>query len=76
MELEQGTQIVEVYDSTSLQTDPMMRFPIPVTVLGRQMDVETILYLTFGKAVTECLQGRSTSRGCVMPGVLFDWPDT
>ena len=41
-----GSQIVEVCDSTLLQTDPIMGFPIPVSVLGRQMDVETILYLT------------------------------
>ena len=76
MDLEQGTQIVEVCDSTLLQTDPIMGFPIPMSVLGRQMDVETILYLTSGKGVTECLQGRSISRGCVMPRVLLGWPDT
>ena len=76
MDQEQGTQIVEVYDSTSLQTDPILGFPIPVSVLGRQMDVETILCLTYGKGVTECLQGRSISRGCVVPGILFGWPDT
>ena len=57
MDLEQRTQIVEVCDSTSLQTDPIIGFPIPVSVLGRQVDVETILYLTSGKGVTECLQG-------------------
>ena len=74
MDLKQRTQIVDVCDSTSLQTDPIMGFPIPV--LRRQMDVETILYLTSGKGVTECLQGRSISRGCVVPGVLFGWPDT
>ena len=51
-------QIVEVCDSTSLQTDPIMGFPIPVSVLGRPMYVETILYLTSGKGVTEYLQGR------------------
>ena len=72
--LKQGTQIVEVCDSTSLQTDPIMGFPIPV--LGRHVEVETILYLTSGKGMTECLQGRSISRGCVMPRVLFGWPDT
>ena len=76
MDLEQGTQIVEVCDSTSLQTDPIMGFPIPVSVLGRQMDVETILYLTSGKGVIGCLQGCSISRGCVVPGVLLSWPDT
>ena len=70
MDLEQGTQKVEVCDSTLLQTDPIMGFPIP------QMDVETILYLTSGKGVTECLQGRSISRGCVVPGVLIVWSDT
>ena len=57
-------------DSNLLQTDPIMGFPIPVSVLLRQMHVDTILYLTSGKGVTECLQGRSISRGCVMPGVL------
>ena len=76
VDLEQGTQILEVCDSTLLQTDPIMGFPIPVSVLGRQMDVETILYLESGKGVTECLQGRSISRGCVVTGVLFGWPDT
>ena len=76
MDLEQGTQIVEVCDSTLLQTDPIMGFHIPVSVLGRQIDVETILYMTSGKGVTECLQGRSISQGCVVPGVLFGWPDT
>ena len=76
MDLEQGIQIVEVCDSTLLQTDPIMGFPIPMSVLRRQMDVESILYLTSGKGVTECLQGRSISRGCVMPGVLLGWPDT
>ena len=76
MDLEQGTQIVEVCDSTSLQTDPIMGFPIHVSVLGRQIDVETILYLTSGKGVTECLQGLSISRVYVMPGVLFGWPDS
>ena len=76
MDLEQGTQIVEVCDSTSLQIDPIVGFPIPMSVLGRQMDVETILYLTSGKGVTECLQGRSISQGCVVPGVLLGWPDT
>ena len=75
-DLEQGTQIVEVCDSTLLQTDPIMGFPIPESVLGRQMDVETILYLTSGKGVTECPQGRSISRGCVVPGALLGWPDT
>ena len=40
MDLEQGTQIVEVCDSTSLQTDPIMGLPIPESVLGRQMDAE------------------------------------
>ena len=76
LDLEQGTQIVEVCDSTSLQIVPIMGFPIPVSVRGRQMDVETILNLTSGKGVTECLQGCSISRLCVMPGVLFGWPDT
>ena len=76
MDLEQGTQIVEVCDSTSLQTDPITGFPIPESVLGRQMDVETILYLTSGKGVTGCLQGCSISRGCVVPRVLFGLPDT
>ena len=76
MDLEQVTQIVEVCDSTSLQTDPIIGFPIPVSVLGKQIDVETILYLTSGKGVTECLQGRSISRGCVVPKALFGWPDT
>ena len=74
MDLEQGTQIVEVCDSTWLQTDPIMGFPIPVSVLGRQKDVETILYLTSGKGVTECLQGHSIPGD--VPGVLFGWPDT
>ena len=74
--LEHGTQIVEICDSTLLQTDPIMGFSIPVSVLVRQMDVETILYLTSGKGVTECLQGRSISRGCIVPGVLLGWPDT
>ena len=32
MDLEQGTQTVEVCDSTLLQTDPIMGFPIPVSV--------------------------------------------
>ena len=63
-------------DSTSLQADPIMGFPIPVSVLRRQMDVETIPYLTSGKGVTECLQGRSISLGCVVPEALFGWPDT
>ena len=76
MDLEQGTQIVEVCDSTSLQTDPIVGFAIPMSVLERQIHLETILYLTSGKSVTECLQGRSISRGCVMPRVLFGWPDT
>ena len=76
MDVEQGTQIVEVCHSTLLQTDPKMGFAFPVSVLGRQMDVETILYLTSGKGVTECLQGRSISRGCVVLGVLLGWPDT
>ena len=67
---------MEVCDSTSLQTDPIMGFPIPESVLGRQMGVETILYLTSGKGVTGCLQGRSISPGCVMPEALFGWPDT
>ena len=66
----------ESCDSTSLQTDPVMGFLIPVSVLGRQMDVETILYLTSGQGVTECLQGRLISQGCVMPGVLSGCPDT
>ena len=30
---------MEVCDSTSLQTDPIMGFPSPVSVLRRQMDV-------------------------------------
>ena len=65
IDLKQGTQIVEVCDFTSLQTDPIMGFPI--LILGRQVDVETILYLTSGKGVTECLQGLSTSWECVGP---------
>ena len=76
LDLEHGTQIVEVCDSTLLQTYPIMGFPIPVSMLGRHMDVETILYLTSRKGVTECLQGRSISMGCVVPGVLLGWPYT
>ena len=53
-----------------------MGFPSPVLVLGRQMDVETILYLTSGKGVTGYLQGLSISRGCVVHEALFGWPDT
>ena len=75
MDVKQGTQIVEVCDSTLLQTDPIMGFHIPVSVLGRQMDVETILCLTSGMGITECLQGRSISRGWVMHRVLLGWPD-
>ena len=37
MNLEEGTKIVEVCDSTSLQTDPVKEFPIPESVLGRQI---------------------------------------
>ena len=33
--LGRGTQIVKVCDSTSLQTDPIMGFPIPESVLGK-----------------------------------------
>ena len=66
---------MEVCDSTSLQTDPVRGFPIPVSVLRRQMDVETILYLTSGKGATECLHERSISQGCVVPGALSGWPD-
>ena len=66
-----GTQTVEVCDSTSLQTDPIMGFPIPESVLGRQMGVETILYLTSDKDVTVCLQGCSISPGCVVPEALI-----
>ena len=40
MDLEQGTQIVEVCGSTSLHTDPIMGFPISESVLGRQMGVD------------------------------------
>ena len=76
MDLERGIQIVEVCDSTSLQTDPIMGFPIPKSMLGRQMDAETILYLTSGKGATVCLQGRSISQGCVVPEALLGWPDT
>ena len=75
-DLERGTQLVEVYDSTLLQTDPIMGFPIPKSMLRRQMDAETILYLTSGKGMTECLQGRSISPRCVVLVVLFSWPDT
>ena len=32
-------QLVEVCDSTSLQTEPIMGFPIPESVLGKQMGV-------------------------------------
>ena len=75
MDLERGTQIVEVCDSTLLQTDPIIGFPIPVSVLGRQMGAETILYLTSGKGATVCLQGCSISQGCVVPEALFGWLD-
>ena len=71
-----GEQIVEVYDSTSLQTDPIMGFPIPESMLGRQMRVETIMHLTSGKGVTGCLQGCSISPGCVVPETLSGCPDT
>ena len=52
MDLEWGTQIVEVCDSISLQTDPVRGFPIPMSVLGRQIGVETIPYVTSGQGAT------------------------
>ena len=67
MDLERVAQIVEVCDSTSFQTDPIMGFPIPESVLARQMDAETILYLTSVRLI---------SQGRVVPEALFGWLDT
>ena len=50
MDLERGTQIVELCDSTLLQTYPVKGFPIPMSVLERQMGVETIVTWHLGRA--------------------------
>ena len=69
MDLKQGTQIVEVCDSTSLQTS---NNGIPQSRARKTGGCRDYI-------VPDIWEGRdrsSITRGCVVPVVLFGWPDT